>query len=407
MTQEKALEILKGYDNVFLTGEPGAGKTYTINQFTDWLDQKGICYAVTASTGIAASHINGTTIHSWSGIGIMKNLEEADINGIRFAKFHYNRIKPVQVLILDEVSMLDATFIDDLDKVLKAVHKKLDQPFGGVQVVVVGDFFQLPPVVKGGETRFAFESEAWQQADMKVCYLTEQHRQTEPVFTDLLRSMRFGMVTNSHREILQSRMSSKESPVHLFTHNANVDQMNLEKLQQLPGENKTYYMSNSGNPKVVEILKRNCLSPDLLHLKEGAMVMFTANKPQLGYVNGSVGEVVHLGKDGPSVKLIDGPTVTPERHSWKHLGSNKEVVASISQFPLRLAWAITVHKSQGMSLDTASIDLSRAFEYGHGYVAISRVRSLEGLHLAGISEEAYMVNPKVMEQDKIFREKGV
>lgn len=406
MTQDKALEILKSGRNVFLTGEPGAGKTYTINQFTDWLDQEDIPYAVTASTGIAASHINGSTIHSWSGIGIMRELDEADVNGIRFAKFHYNRIKPAKVLILDEVSMLDAQFIDDLDKVLTALHKK-SLPFGGVQVVMVGDFFQLPPVVKQGETRFSFESEAWQRAAMQVCYLTEQHRQADPIFTDLLRSMRFGQVTQEHRNILASRMSAAESPVHLFTHNANVDQMNLEKLQQLPGETKTYRMNDSGHPKVVEILKRNCLSPDLLHLKEGAMVMFTANKPNLGYVNGTVGVVERLGHDGPAVKLIDGPTVYPERHSWKHLGSNKEVVASISQFPLRLAWAITVHKSQGMSLDTASIDLSRAFEYGHGYVAISRVRSLEGLHLAGISEEAYMVNPRVLEQDKIFREKGV
>lgn len=406
MTQSEALKILQSGRNVFLTGEPGAGKTYTVNQFTDWLNREDIPYVVTASTGIAASHINGSTIHSWSGIGIMRELDEADVNGIRFAKFHYNRIKPAEVLILDEVSMLDATFIDDLDKVLTALHKK-DLPFGGVQVVMVGDFFQLPPVVKKGETRFSFESEAWHRAAMKVCYLTEQHRQDDPVFTDLLRSMRFGQVTDQHKDILKSRMSSKESPVHLFTHNANVDQMNLEKLAQLPGETKTYTMSSSGNPKVVEILKRNCLSPDLLHLKEGAMVMFTANKPQLGFVNGSVGVVESLGHDAPVIKLLDGPTVYPERHSWKHLGNSKEVVASISQFPLRLAWAITVHKSQGMSLDTASIDLSRAFEYGHGYVAISRVRSLEGLHLAGISEEAYMVNPRVLEQDKIFREKGV
>lgn len=406
MTQEKALEILKNRNNVFLTGEPGAGKTYTINQFTSWLDEEGIPYAVTASTGIAASHIDGSTIHSWSGIGIMKNLDEADINGIRFSKFHYNRIKPIRLLILDEVSMLDATFIDDLDKVLKAVHKSA-APFGGIQIVMVGDFFQLPPVTRGGETRFAFESAAWINANLKICYLTEQHRQADPVFTDLLRSMRFGKITNQHRALLQSRLSSSESPVHLFTHNENVDQMNLEKLAQLPGEEKVYPMRESGNPKVVEILKRNCLSPEQLRLKVGAMVMFTANKPNLGFVNGSVGVINHLGHDGPVVKLLDGPTVYPEHHSWKHLGSNKEVVASINQFPLRLAWAITVHKSQGMSLDTASIDLSRAFEYGHGYVAISRVRSLEGLHLAGISENAYMVNPKVLAQDIMFRQQGV
>lgn len=406
MTQQQALEILKSGCNVFLTGEPGAGKTYTINQFTSWLDESDISYAVTASTGIAASHIDGLTIHSWSGMGIMKNLDEADVNGIRFANFHYQRIKPARVLILDEVSMLDAIFIDDLNKVLKAIHKN-DRPFGGIQVVMVGDFFQLPPVSRDGKAQFSFRANAWKDAEMKICYLTEQHRQADPVFTDLLRSMRFGAVTDQHRALLQSRMSSTESPVHLFTHNADVDTMNLQKLQELPGEEKTYKMSGSGNPKVIEILKRNCLSPEDLRLKVGAMVMFTWNKPDKGYVNGSVGTVVRLTENGPEIQLIDGGTVYPERNTWKQYNSKKEVVASISQFPLRLAWAITVHKSQGMSLDTASIDLSRAFEYGHGYVAISRVRSLQGLHLAGISENAYMVNPEVLEQDKIFREQGV
>lgn len=406
MTQDQALTILKSDRNVFLTGEPGAGKTYTINQFTSWLDEEGTPYAVTASTGIAASHINGITIHSWSGIGIMSNLEEADVNGIRFANFHYNRIKPVRVLILDEVSMLEATFIDDLDKVLKAIHKN-QKPFGGIKVVMVGDFFQLPPVSKKGKTRFAFESTAWMQADFKVCYLTEQHRQADPVFTDLLRSMRFGQVTEQHRSLLQSRLSSQESPVHLFTHNADVDAMNDEKLNQIEGTERQYMMSSSGHPKVIETLKRNCLSPETLRLKEGAVAMFTWNKPDRGYVNGSVGIVKKLTFDGPEVELLDGTYVYPEKNTWKQLGSSKEVIASISQYPLRLAWAITVHKSQGMSLDTASIDLSRAFAYGHGYVAISRVRSLEGLHLAGISEEAYKVDPVVLQQDNIFRAGGV
>jgi len=407
MTQNKALEILTSGRNVFLTGEPGAGKTHTINQFTKWLYAEDIPFAVTASTGIAASHIDGTTIHSWSGIGIMKNLEVEDINGIRFHKYHYNRIVKAKVLILDEVSMLEATFIDDLDKVLRAIHKEPELSFGGIQVVMVGDFFQLPPVSRNGEAKFAFESIAWLTARMTVCYLTEQHRQADPVFTDLLRSMRFGAVTDQHRALLESRMSGTPSPVNLFTHNADVDIMNEEKLKQLPGETKTYWMSISGNDRMIETLKKNCLSPESLNLKVGAMVMFTCNSPKLGYVNGSVGTVVRLGHDGPEIKLLDGPTVYPERNSWKALDENKNVVASISQFPLRLAWAITVHKSQGMSLDTASIDLSKAFEYGHGYVAISRVRSLEGLHLTGINENAYKVNPKVLQQDLIFREAGV
>lgn len=405
MRQDQALEILKSGSNVFLTGEPGAGKTYTINLFTEWLSEQGICYAVTASTGIAASHIDGSTIHSWSGMGIMKNLEQADVDGIRFNKFHYKRIVPVETLILDEVSMLDATFIDDLDKILKAVHKNT-KPFGGVQVVMVGDFFQLPPVSREGSVRFAFESKAWEEADLRVCYLTEQHRQSTGIFTDVLRAMRFGSMTDEHRLVIQKRMSSGEAPTNLFTHNKDVDYMNDEKLEKLPGKKFKFEMHSSGNDKSIEILKKYCLSPETLVLKKDAVVMFTANKPDRGYMNGSVGTVEDVGKDFIKIRLIDGTIVYPEQHTWKAYDERKNVKASISQLPLRLAWAITVHKSQGMSLDAASIDLSKAFEYGHGYVAISRVRSLEGLHLIGLSENAFMVNPKVLEQDKKFREIG-
>lgn len=406
MTQDKALEILRTGKNVFLTGEPGAGKTYTINQFTGWLDAAGLSYAVTASTGIAASHIDGATIHSWSGIGIMKDLEKEDINGIRFHKYHYQRIIQARVLILDEVSMLEATFITDLDKVLKAIHKN-EKPFGGIQIVMVGDFFQLPPVSRDRQAKFAFESPAWDAAELQICYLTEQHRQAEPVFTDLLRAIRFGQATDQHKQILQGRLGAGNSPVNLYTHNVDVDIQNHKKLDELPGDIKTYKMGESGHPVPVATLKRNCLSPEILHLKKDAVVMFTSNNPKLGYVNGTIGVVVDFNQDGPVIKKLEGGTVYPERSQWKSVNEKKEVVATITQFPLRLAWAITVHKSQGMSLDSAQIDLSKAFEFGHGYVAISRVRSLEGLYLTGISDAAYEVNPKVLEQDKIFREKGV
>lgn len=405
MRQDQALTILQSGKNVFLTGEPGAGKTFTINTFTDWLSEKGVSYAVTASTGIAASHIDGSTIHSWCGIGIMKNLEPADVDGIRFNKYHYNRMVGIETLILDEVSMLDATFIDDLDKILKAVHKN-KLPFGGVQVVMVGDFFQLPPVSRDGIARFAFEAEAWENANFSVCYLTEQHRQSEGIFTEVLRAMRFGEMSDEHRVVIQKRMSKGTAPTNLFTHNKDVDGMNTEKLKELPGKEHKYHMNSSGDPRAVETLKKYCLSPEILSLKKGAVVMFTANKPDKGYMNGSVGIVEDVGRDGPRIKLYNGRITTPDEAVWKAYDEKRNVKAQISQYPLRLAWAITVHKSQGMSLDAAVIDLSKAFEYGHGYVAISRVRSLEGLHISGLSENAFMVNPKVLAQDKKFREIG-
>lgn len=408
MKQSTALEMLKGKVNVFLTGEPGAGKTFTINKFKEYLDEKRIPYAVTASTGIAASHIDGSTIHSWSGIGIMKNLEQVDIDGIRYNKFHYARIREARVLILDEVSMLEASFITDLDKVLRAVHKT-EKPFGGIQVVMVGDFFQLPPVSRDGKPSFAFESPAWIDAGLSdnVAYLTEQHRQADPIFTEILTAMRFGQITWNHHEVLKSRQNAAPSKTSLFTHNVDVDKVNLEQLKSLPGKEYSFMMESQGHPKAVETLKKGCLSPDILTLKENAVVMFTCNRPDKGHVNGSIGIVQSIQGESVKVKLVDGSIVYPEKNIWKAYDERKNVKASISQLLLRLAWAITVHKSQGMSLDTASIDLSKAFEYGHGYVAISRVRSLEGLHLVGINENAFKVNPKVLEQDLKFRAAGV
>jgi len=405
MKQEQAIEKLKSGSNVFLTGEPGAGKTYTINRFTEWLDSEDIIYAVTASTGIAASHIDGSTIHSWSGIGILSGLEESDVDSIRFNTFNYKRIKPARVLILDEVSMLGATFIDDLDKVLKKIHQS-EAPFGGIQVVMVGDFFQLPPVSREGETRFAFESDAWTQADLDVCYLTEQHRQAEPLFTNILKAMRFGTMAQEQKNVLMSRLSTHQTQTKLYTHNVDVDRENNQKLDSIKEKPAKFFMTSFGDDYSVKTLKRNCLSPEVLVLKKGAVVMFTANNPNKGYVNGTTGVVESCDDDTIRIKTVDGRIVYPEKHVWKAYNEKNEEKARISQIPLKLAWAVTVHKSQGMSLDEATIDLSRAFEYGHGYVAISRVRSLNGLHLAGINEDAFKVNPKVLEQDLIFRASG-
>lgn len=406
MTQDKALEVLKSGVNVFLTGEPGAGKTYTIEKFTEYLDKTGKEYAITASTGIAASHLDGSTIHSFSGLGIRRGLTKEQLEGVARNHWIIEKIKPVQVLVIDEISMLDAVTINDISNILMVVHGNMSQ-FGGIQVIFVGDFFQLPPVVKGNEEkRFAFESEAWIGADPQVCYLTEQHRQSDPEFLDILSSMRAGTITQSHKDRLISCKTTTKPDTQLFTHNADVDRLNKIELDKLPGKLKTFQMQEWGVPALVDTLKRGCISPEKLELKEGAVVMFTRNNFNAGYVNGSIGKVVRFTKGGdPVVKLLTGGEIVPELAEWKYR-QKKETKAYIRQLPLRLAWAITVHKSQGMSLDNAQIDLSNTFEFGQGYVAISRVRTLAGLHLTGINDNAYMTHPRVAEQDLVFRSAG-
>ncbi len=399
MTQNKALEILKSGKNVFLTGEPGAGKTYTINLFTDFLQKGYANYAVTASTGIAATHINGMTIHSWSGLGIKEFITDADVAKIATRPYVVKRLLSAKVLI------------DNLDKVLSGIRGGIlssfqGKPFGGIQIVFVGDFFQLPPVTKTGETKFAFESKAWQASELEICYLTEQHRQSDSAFLEILTAMRNGTITEAHKATLAEKREKGKVSARLFTHNMDVDQINAMELEKIESVRKVFNMRSQGIPFLVEILEKQCLSPKILALKIGAIVMFTRNNFDEGYVNGTLGEIIGFDDDCPIVKVKDGSKIVAQPAEWS-IKDEGIIKASISQIPLRLAWAITVHKSQGMSLDAATVDLSKAFECGQGYVAISRVRSLAGLHIEGrIHSKAFEMHPKVVEQDKIFRNKS-
>lgn len=405
MTQEQALEIMKSGENVFLTGEPGAGKSYTIEQFTAQLRNHGKSYAVTASTGIAATQISGTTIHSWSGIGIKKSLTLSDVYSIANNKWVSPKIRRTSVLIIDEVSMLEASFITDLDKVLKIVNGN-KKPFGGIQIVFVGDFFQLPPVTMGADPNFAFESKAWDEANLQICYLTEQHRQEDGVFLDLLRAIRHGDISEEQRKIITDTKKESKSKTQLFTHNADVDRINSNELQKIPDVVFRYKMTSKGNPFAIKTLVKNCLSPEKLELKHGAVVMFTKNNPDAGYFNGTIGTVTRFGNnDRPIISTEEGIEVHAEPQKWEYVDDFGNI-SWIKQFPLKLAWAITVHKSQGMSLSSANIDLSNAFEYGQGYVAISRVRTLEGLNVIGINDKSFMVHPLVIEKEKEFALKG-
>ena len=409
MTQDEALAILKTGLNVFLTGEPGSGKTHTINRYVAWLRERGVEPAVTASTGIAATHIEGMAIHSWSGIGIKRDVSDYDIELIQSREKTAKRILDTKVLIIDEISMLDASTLDSVDRVLRTLRRKPmmpEEPFGGLQVIFVGDFFQLPPVSRNEAAKFSFESSAWKEANPVICYLSEQHRQEDGDFLDMLTAMRQGTFSPAHRARLQSRVgiiSKKTIATRLYTHNENVDRINTESLGKIEGKSRIFQMTTRGAKPLVELLKAQCLSPETLELKEGASVMFTRNNFDEGYVNGTLGTVTGFSSLGaPIVKTRSGATITAELAEWAIQDGNK-ILAKITQVPLRLAWAITVHKSQGMSLDAAIIDLSQAFEYGQGYVAISRVRTLAGLFLDGFNERALELHPKVATADRHFR----
>jgi len=424
MTQDEALALLKTGASIFLTGQPGSGKTHTVNGYLRGLARSGVDFAYTASTGIAATHGHGTTIHAWSGIGVRDALSRRDLDVLATNRRLAARIEKTSVLIIDEISMLPARSLTLVDTVCRHI-RATNAPFGGMQVVLVGDFFQLPPVVRrrtdehgmlpladgddGFGAEFAHASAAWRDLDPTVCYLSEQHRQDDQPFLELLDAIRANACVGIHRELLATRMVDKDrlpaSRTRLFTHNAAVDDINRQQLAKLGGETRTFPMTTKGAPPAVDALKRGCLSPDRLALKEDAVVMFTKNDPAGRYVNGTLGIVEAFDPESgsPVVRTRGGKRIVAEPVTWKIEENGKER-ASVTQIPLRLAWAITVHKSQGMSLDAAVIDLSRAFEYGQGYVALSRLRSLAGLSLLGLNEKALHVHPQAIEKDAEFRE---
>ena len=294
MTQAQALAILKTGANVFLTGEPGSGKTHTINEYVAYLRRRGIGPAITASTGIAATHVGGMTIHSWSGIGVSTRLGKYDLDRIASIERVVRRIENTHILIIDEISMLSAETLTMVDQVCREIRRSPDSAFGGLQVIFVVDFFQLPPISGDAErvaAKFAYESPAWQAADPTVCYLTEQYRQDDQDFLAVLKAIRDNTFSADHEQHILARKVEQsvvpDSTPRFFPHNAEVDSVNEKMLEKLPGPLQMFEMTAKGPAKLVESLKKGCLSPEKLLLKVGAAVMFTKNNPKDGFVNGT------------------------------------------------------------------------------------------------------------------------
>lgn len=408
MDQKLALKILLDGQSAFLTGSAGTGKTYLLNKFIQKAKQQGKMVSVTATTGIAATHLGGNTIHAWSGIGI-RDYYHPDLVS-KMSKSRREIIEKTDVLVIDEISMLHDYRLDMINDVLRQVRQN-DSPFGGVQLVMSGDFFQLPPInhKNGREGGFVVNARSWTELDPAVLYLSRQYRQSEGALSDILTAIRNDDVRRNHAESLLERteiVPPDDDITELHTRNVDVDKINQVKLDQIDDEAKTYIQVSSGPKKYVESLEKSILAPSELVLKLGALVMAVKNSMQKKYVNGSIGVVVdfEIGTEYPIVEFKNGKVVTMTPDSWE-LKDGEEVRATITQIPLRLAYAITVHKSQGMTLDAAKIDLRRSFVPGMGYVALSRVRDLNNLYLYGINNMALKVSPEALAIEKYLQDK--
>lgn len=412
MKQNLALAIMNEGHNVFLTGPAGSGKTFVLNQFIKLAKHNGRHVSVTATTGLAASHLGGSTIHSWSGIGIRDEIGAHFVDGL--SKSRREIIEKTDVLIIDEISMMHDFRLDMIDNIARLVRKKVDVPFGGIQVIMSGDFFQLPPVnrAEAQQGQFVVFSKAWTELDPVICYLEEQHRQEDDdELSVILDAMRARDIRRGHAETLLSRVEIQPPADSIYTElhtvNMDVDTQNQAKLEQLGGDEMIYSQTTTGSANYVESLQRSVLAPADLRLKRGALVMAVKNAMDRKYHNGSLGTIVDFDPttDYPIVEFLNGREVTMQPDTWELRDGDKKR-ASITQIPLRLAWAITIHKSQGMTLDSALIDLRKAFVAGMGYVALSRVRSLDKLYLKGINRTALEISETAYDIDDQLRTKS-
>lgn len=398
--QSLAREVIETKNNFLITGNAGVGKTHVLN----WL-RLNIGMSVTASTGIAAIQIKGSTIHSWAGLGIGKQSAPKIVDSLAEKALKYRdrtleRIRHCQRLVIDEVSMLDADMLDLLEQVLM-IARESEESFGGVQMVFIGDFLQLPPVSRKGAAKFAFNADSWEGADVQVRLLTKVFRQEDEEFSSILNKIRFGDTDDEVFEFLKARHKAvDDDPEHppciLHSHNAGCEEKNLLELEKLPGEEWVVESQEwSKHENFAKQLDKECLAPRNLHLKQGARVMLLTNLDLAkGLANGSLGivndedpEDLRYPEDpgDPEVVRVDfdnGHSVEIETVEYE-LIKGDSVLATRKQLPLRLAWAITIHKSQGMTIPKVEAHLAKCFAKGQSYVALSRAKTAEGLFLRG------------------------
>jgi ATP-dependent exoDNAse (exonuclease V) alpha subunit len=399
--QARAFELMSSGENVFLTGGAGSGKSYLVRALRQQESPKTL--PILASTGSAAVLVGGRTFHSFFGLGIMEGGLMATVDKASRDRRVMKRVSEVDGFILDEVSMISAEAFMAAEAISRAARASR-LPWGGLRVIVVGDFAQLPPVSRSSARDWAFLSPTWQDTGFRNCLLTHNHRVAERDFLDILAQVRNGKVNSLVQEFLESKVrvhDPEDSAVRLFPRRDQADQFNQQELAKLPGKmihSESIYL---GEPKYYGSLKKQSPVPEVLNLKIGARVMFVQNDPQKRWVNGTRGTLVDIqGRPSPEKLVIEkdhGREVSVEKSMFSMLDADGNIKASLLNFPILLAYATTIHKSQGATLDDLWVDLGALWEPGHAYVALSRLRTSDGLRVLRWSNRSFVVDPQVIQ----------
>jgi ATP-dependent DNA helicase PIF1 len=396
--QQEALRLLNGDDNVFITGGAGTGKSFLLRKFLQDTDPAKL--PVLASTGAAAVLIGGRTFHSFFGLGIMEGGIEATIERAAKDRRVARRLKKAAGFVLDEVSMIPGVALDAAERIACRARGDMS-PWGGLKVVAVGDFAQLPPVTRDSNRRdWAFLSPAWERSKFKSVHLRQMMRAAEdPEFCQILADVRVGLVSDRVKHMLDWRSALESDDEFegsvLYARKIDVDRINQHKLSLLEGDTKTFETEFSGDERAVKSLQNNLPIPHTLELKPGAFVMLRQNDPQGRWVNGSLGHVKRFGRTDIEIKLSTGRSVELERSKFSLLDAEGNETATARNYPLSLAYAVTIHKAQGATLDKMIVSLRNLWEPGQAYVALSRVRSSQGLSIDGWDARSIFADPQV------------
>jgi ATP-dependent DNA helicase PIF1 len=380
-SQKNALDVLENEtSNVFLTGFAGTGKSFLISRFLQNKDQRAE-YPVLGSTGVSALLLGGRTFHSYFGLGFANNSIEQTIAQACGNSKVGTRLRKAKAIIIDEISMISGNLMTAAESIARHFLQS-SQPWGGLRIIVVGDFAQLPPVERGNQKPWAFLFPVWEESRFKPLILKENTRVDDEAFMEVLNKIRYGVVDASVEAFLNERKdaSPRSATTRLFALRNQVSEYNIEKLDEMTGEVFSIPTLYSGAEPYVTSIKKNSPVEEVLHLKKGATVMIRINDPMFRYVNGTIGKVVGYDSKTDILQIqVRNKVYDFEKMAFSWMDGQGEVKAKATNFPIQLSWATTIHKSQGATLDSAWIDLTRFWEAGQAYVALSRVRNSQDL----------------------------